>query len=238
MTTTLDRRSFVKVTAVAGAGFALAFHLPGCSPAKEEGPDTDLNAFLMVKADGSVVVTSKHMEMGQGAYTGLATILAEEMDADWAKVSVVGAPGDVKRYANNQMGMQLTGGCSTIANSFEQMRKAGAAAFTQDIQLPGMLTAVVAHPPRFGAKVKSFTSTAAKGVPGVVDVVQVPSGVAVLANDFWSAKKGREALTIQWDETDAEERGSAQLWKEYEALARLPGKDAGKRGNATRALAE
>ncbi|MEP6744558.1 MAG: molybdopterin cofactor-binding domain-containing protein, partial [Gemmatimonadota bacterium] len=90
--------------------------------------------------------------------------------------------------------------------------------------------------PYWGAKVKSFTAAQAKAIPGVVDVVQVPNGVAVVANSFWAAQKGRDALTIQWDETDAEKRGSEQLWTEYRTLARRPGKDAGTRGHAERAL--
>ncbi|HNB03938.1 MAG TPA: cobyric acid synthase, partial [Methanoregulaceae archaeon] len=71
----------------------------------------------------------------------------------------------------------------------------GKAQFTQDVQLPGMLVAVVAHPPRFGATVKRFDATAAKALPGVKDVVQIPTGVAVLADGTWPAKKGRDALT-------------------------------------------
>ena len=66
-----------------------------------------------------------------------------------------------------------------------------------------VLTAVVAHAPFFGAKVKSFDAVKAKEIKGVVDVVQIPSGVAVLATNFWSAKQGRDALSVQWDETGA-----------------------------------
>src|SRR4030095_15951850 len=72
----------------------------------------------------------------------------------------------------------------------------GKAVYTQDVMLPGMLTAVVAHPPRFGGKVKSFDAAKAKTVRGVVDVVAIPQGVAVLAKDFWSAKRGRDVLTV------------------------------------------
>src|SRR6266496_2805213 len=85
----------------------------------------------------------------------------------------------------------------------------GTAQYTQDVKLPGMLTAVVLHAPRFGAKVKSFDSTKARATPRVVDVVRIPSGVAVLAQDFWSAKQGRDALTVEWDETDAFRLSSA-----------------------------
>ena len=72
---------------------------------------------------------AKHVEMGQGVYTGLATIVAEELDADWAQVRVESAPADAKRYANLAFGtMQGTGGSSAMANSWMQLRKAGATA--------------------------------------------------------------------------------------------------------------
>lgn len=79
----------------------------------------------------------------------------------------------------------------------------GSARFTIDVTLPGMLTAVVAHPPHFGATVRSFDATKTKTLKGVVDVVQIPQGVAVLATDFWTAKQGRDALVVSWDETHA-----------------------------------
>ena len=100
-----------------------------------------------------------------------------------------------------------------------------------------MLTAVVAHPPRFGAKVKSFDAAKAKAVRGVVDVVQIPSGVAVLATSFWSAKQGRDALTVQWDETGAQKLGSAELMAQYKALAAKPGLAAHKAGDVEKAFA-
>jgi isoquinoline 1-oxidoreductase subunit beta len=84
------------------------------------------NAFLRIGADGSVTVISKHLEMGQGSYTGIATVLAEELDADWTRVRVESAPADVKRYANLAFGMQGTGGSSAMANSWAQLRDAGA----------------------------------------------------------------------------------------------------------------
>jgi isoquinoline 1-oxidoreductase beta subunit len=86
------------------------------------------NAFVRIGSDGIVTVVSKHLEMGQGTFTGLATLLAEELDADWDMVRVEGAPADVNKYKNLLMGIQLTGGSTAMANSWEQMRKAGAAA--------------------------------------------------------------------------------------------------------------
>jgi isoquinoline 1-oxidoreductase beta subunit len=116
-------------------------------------------------------------------------------------------------------------------------KSTGTATFTQDVKLPGMLTAVVAHPPRFGAKVKSFDASKAKAVKGVVEVVAVPQGVAVLAEDFWPAKKGRDALAVQWDESGAFKLGSAEIMAEYKRLAATRGRSARKEGDAEGALA-
>jgi len=103
-------------------------------------------------------------------------------------------------------------------------KSTGKQQFAIDVMLPGMMTAVVMRPPRFGAKVSSFDASKAKAVPGVVDVVQIPRGVAVVGRDMWSAKKGREALSVTWDESGAEKRGTAELMKEYRTLGR--GKEA------------
>ncbi|HZR36190.1 MAG TPA: xanthine dehydrogenase family protein molybdopterin-binding subunit [Nevskia sp.] len=86
------------------------------------------NAFVRIGTDNSVTVVAKHLEMGQGTFTGLATLVAEELDADWELVRVEGAPADNNKYKNLLMGIQLTGGSTAMANSWEQMRKAGAAA--------------------------------------------------------------------------------------------------------------
>src|SRR2546422_448959 len=116
----------------------------------------------------------------------------------------------------------------------------GSAMFTQDVKLPGMLTAVVLHPERFGAKLKSFDAAKAKAVKGVVDVVAfstpATNGVAVLARDYWSAKKGRDALSAEWDETGAFRLGSAEIMAEYKKLALTQGTVARKDGDVERAV--
>src|SRR5439155_1345724 len=99
-------------------------------------------------------------------------------------------------------------------------KSTGKQQFAVDVMLPGMMTAVVMRPPRFGGKVSSFDATKARAVAGVIDVVQIPRGVAVIGKDMWSAKKGREALSVTWDESGAEKRGTTQLMKEYHALSR------------------
>ena len=86
------------------------------------------NAFLRISPDNVVTVIAKHIEMGQGVFTGLATLAAEELDADWSQMRVEAAPANLQLYANLNMGLQGTGGSSSIFNSYYQMRKAGAAA--------------------------------------------------------------------------------------------------------------
>lgn len=134
MTQTLTRRSFLARSAGA---LTIAFVLPHMGQAQalrrmtpEEMKEVAAapNAFLRINADDTVTVICKHIEFGQGVSTGLATLAAEELDADWAKVSVELAPANAALYANLNMGQQGTGGSSGIANSFYQMRKAGAAA--------------------------------------------------------------------------------------------------------------
>ncbi|MBL8489114.1 MAG: xanthine dehydrogenase family protein molybdopterin-binding subunit [Rhodocyclaceae bacterium] len=324
----LSRRRFLQ----GGAGLTLGFCLPAAAAAPAAGPGKageglavpgafTPNAFVRIGTDDTVTVISKHLEMGQGTYTGLATLLAEELDADWKTVAVEGAPADAARYNNLFWGpAQGTGGSTAMANSWEQMRKAGAAAramlvaaaarrwgvpaaeitvragwvshpaskrnarfgqlaadaakeavpaevtlkdprefrligrraprrdsaaktdgtamFTLDVRLPGMLVAVVAHPPRFGAKPKSFDAGRARSVKGVVDVVQIPQGVAVLARDTWSAKKGRDALSVTWDEQGAFRRGSEEILAGYRELAKKPGLVAGQAGDADGAFAK
>src|SRR3984893_17502601 len=127
------RRDFLKSAGTVGAmALTIGFEWSGSTrralaagpaPAAARAAFTP-NAFLRVGADNSVTVIAKHLEMGQGAYTGIATIVAEELDADWAKVSVESAPADAKRYANLAFGVQGTGGSSAMANSWAQLRDA------------------------------------------------------------------------------------------------------------------
>jgi isoquinoline 1-oxidoreductase beta subunit len=112
----------------------------------------------------------------------------------------------------------------------------GTAEFTLDVVLPGMLVALLKRPPQFGATVRSFDATAASAVPGVVKVLQVPRGVAVVARSFWAAKQGRDALRIDWDDSKAEKRSSADLMEQYRRLADQPSLAARKEGDAERAL--
>src|ERR1700758_3382622 len=129
-----SRRTFLRGVGTAAAlALTIGFEWGGSSrravAAETTGGTFAPNAFLRVGADDSVTVIAKHVEMGQGAYTGIATIVAEELDADWAHVRVESAPADAKRYANLAFGtMQGTGGSSAMANSWMQLREAGAKA--------------------------------------------------------------------------------------------------------------
>jgi isoquinoline 1-oxidoreductase beta subunit len=123
---------------VGGGALVIGMVLPlGAAKAQGAGkgpPPIHPNAFVRIGADDSVTIIVKHIEFGQGPYTGLATIAAEELDADWSKVKAVSAPANAKLYANLMMGAQLTGGSSAIANSYEQMRRAGAMARAMLVQ--------------------------------------------------------------------------------------------------------
>ncbi len=212
-----SRRRFLR----GAAGLTLAVYLPGATAAAGPGvpagaaapaaPIFEPNAFVRIGTDGVVTVISKHLEMGQGTYTGLATIVAEELDAAWSQVRVEGAPADAQRYNNLLFGQfQGTGGSTAI---------------------------VVAHPPRFGARLKSFDAAKAKAVRGVAAVVPIPTGVAVLARDTWSAKRGRDALQVEWDESASFKLGSDEILARYRALARMPGAMVRKEGDIDAAFA-
>lgn len=319
-----SRRGFLKGAAATATAFVLGSFIPFRHPAFAEGEGApiavfDPNMFLKIGSDNSVVILSKHLEMGQGVTTGLATLVAEELDADWSKVGFDFAPNNPKVYNNLFFGSYIgTGGSTSMANSWTQMRQVGAAArqmfvaaaakewnvpaaeitvsngilahagsgktasfgelvdaamkepvptevtlkdpkdwkligtkpprldsqgkttgtaiFAMDFRRPGMLTALVRRPPQFGAKVVSFDDSEARKIDGVVEVVQIPSGIAVLASDTWSAMRGRDALKVQWEVSQAETRSTDAVVDEYRGLAGTPGLRAATRGDAAAGL--
>ncbi len=116
----------------------------------------------------------------------------------------------------------------------------GQAKFGIDAKVPGMLTAVIARPPVFGGTVTRFNADKAKAIPGVKRVVQIDTGIAVLADGFWPAKLGRDALEITWDDGPLATLDTVTQGKQYEELARLEGSAAAvaaARGNVASALA-
>ncbi len=113
----------------------------------------------------------------------------------------------------------------------------GTLRFSYDVDLPGRLTAVVARPPAFGATRKTVDDAGARRVAGVVNVVQVPQGVAVVAKNTWAALKGREALKLEWDTSPAKGLGSDALFAEFQAAVKQPGQVTRNVGDAAAALA-
>jgi isoquinoline 1-oxidoreductase beta subunit len=137
----IDRRSLLRGAAAASAGLVIGLELPSKAARAQSGAAKVMaagngaaagefvpNAFVRIAPDSTVTVLIKHIEFGQGPYTGLATLVAEELDADWSQMRATSAPADTAVYKNLAFGMQGTGGSTAMANSFEQMRKAGAAA--------------------------------------------------------------------------------------------------------------
>ncbi len=108
----------------------------------------------------------------------------------------------------------------------------GTEIYTLDINVPGMLTVLIARSPKFAGTVSSFDATDAKAVPGVVDVKQVPTGIAVYANGFWPAKMGREKLKITWDDSKSEKRGSQEILADFRAKSQTAGTVVKKNGDA------
>ena len=113
----------------------------------------------------------------------------------------------------------------------------GSAVFGMDVKLPGLLTARVVRCPVFGGKVASFNADKAKAIPGVKQVVQISSGIAVVADNYWAANKGAQALEIKWDEGSLAALNSIDIMKKYAELAKLPGKVARNQGNVETAFA-
>src|SRR5256886_4106541 len=127
----MERREFLKISVVASGGLLVGLCVPGESKlavaAERSGSAFMPNAFLRIGTDERVTVIVNHSEMGQGVYTALPVLLAEELDADWNKVAYESAPVDPK-YNHPVFGMQITGGSSSVWSGFEQYRNAGAAA--------------------------------------------------------------------------------------------------------------
>jgi len=270
----LGRRTFLRASAGTGAGLWLALHLPSRAEAAAPAAALEPNAWLRVAPSGEVTVFLAKAEMGQGSYTGMAVLVAEELEADWKQVRVVQADADAR------FGAMMTGGSSSVRGSWTPLRQAGAAAremllaaaakewkversacraeagrvhgpggkvlpfgklaaaaareevpkdpplkdpkdfrligtrvprldgpdktrgqarFGLDVRAPGQRFAVLSRPPVRGGKVAGFDADAARKQPGVKAVVEVPSGVAVVADGTWAAIRGREALAARFE---------------------------------------
>lgn len=130
----LSRRQFI----VGSSVLVIGAYLPGKGAQAKSGINNEAafvpNAFVQIGEDGIVTVLSKHSEIGQGVYTGMATLVAEELDADWSQMRVVAAPVDTAVYKNLTFGFQGTGGSSSVANAYQQMRSMGAMARAMLVQ--------------------------------------------------------------------------------------------------------
>ena len=323
--TALSRRGFLKGATALGSGLVVAFVIPGAhrfaQGADNQGNVFTPNAFLRIGNDNSVTVLLGHSEMGQGIWTGLTLLIAEELDADWSKIRVEHSPASAKDYGLAGFGgMQITGGSTSTWMEFDRYRQAGAAArlmlieaaakrfnvapsqihtesgvviagdqrasygeladdagklpvpdpasiklkdakdwkligkptkrldtpgkitgrakFGMDVQFDGLMTAMVARSPVFGGSVKSFEGAGALAIPGVHKVLQVPTGVAVIAEHYWAAKLGRDALTVEWDLGPNTGLDSQKLLETFRKLAATPGLPASQAGDTQAALAK
>jgi isoquinoline 1-oxidoreductase beta subunit len=127
----VSRRTFLVTSAAAGGGLLLGFHLPRLVGAKAEAASADNfapNAFIRLRPDDSVTLVMPQVEMGQGTYTSMSMLIAEELEVDLAQVSVEAAPPDDKLYANSLLGFQVTGGSTSVMAWWEPLRRAGAVA--------------------------------------------------------------------------------------------------------------
>lgn len=317
--TAYSRRQFIKTSSTVSGGLLISFFIPASAKKLAGKIPTNStfapNAYLNIAPDNSIRIILAHVEMGQGVWTTLPMLIAEELDCDWNKVTVEHAPPG-KPYVHTAFGIQITGGSSSTWSEFDRYRNAGATAramliaaaakkfnvapadcrtekgfviagdkraaygelaemagtlpaptnvtlkdkkdwqllgkptkrldakakingdakFGMDVHFPDMLIAVVAHAPVFGATVKSFNADATKAIKGVRDVVQVPTGVAVIADHFWAAKQGRDALKVEWNMGPGENINSKTQFEEYKKLAATKGTPAAHAGNTTDAL--
>jgi isoquinoline 1-oxidoreductase beta subunit len=282
MSTNTSRRDFLKTTAIASGGLMLGVSIPALRDAHAAGTLHTPNAWVHIADDNTITLISARSEMGQGVYTSMPMLIAEELGVDITKIKVAIAPPNTKAYGNALLGgPQLTGGSTSVRDGWDKLRIAGAqvremlasaaaakwnvsreqvkmgngvatgprgqkatfgelaeaastmpvpekpplkdpsqftvlgkrtrrldtpmkvngtARFGIDVKVPGMVYAALEQPPVIGGSVKSFDASAAKGMPGVIDVVQIPDGVAVVADSWWRANKARKALKIDWDD--------------------------------------
>ncbi len=279
--TNTSRRSFLKTSAAVTGGLMLGFNLPATQgEAMAAGTVHTPNAWVHIADNNVITLLSARSEMGQGVYTSMPMLIAEELNVDISQIKVAAAPPDAV-YVNALLGAQITGGSTSVRDGWLKLRVAGAqvremlitaaaarwavdrdlvradkgmvygpkglkstygelaeaaarmpvpekppmkdpkdfkivgkrtkrvdtpakvngtAEFGIDVKLPGMVYASLAQCPVIGGKVKSFDGAKAKASAGVIDVVQISDGVAVVASSWWQAKKARDLLSIQWDE--------------------------------------
>lgn len=191
-----SRRGFLKAVGGAGAGLAIGMILPaGLGDAAKAATGGVFNPFVEIGPDGLVTVVVKHLDKGQGIATGLATLVAEELDASIEQVTTRFAPADVTRYANLMFRMQGTGGSTSIANSWEQYRAAGAAARAMLIEAAASAWGVpaseikvsagrITHPSGKAAGFEEFADAAAGLTPPEKPVLKTPDQWVYIGKRF------------------------------------------------------
>ncbi len=273
-TMTVSRRDFIKVVSVAGGGLMLGFRIPSGTSPDEKGL-LEPNAWLKIDTMGQVTVIVGRSEMGQGVATAMPMIVAEELEADWSKVTWQQADAHPDKY-----GDMTTGGSRSVRGFYHEMRMAGATAremliaaaakywnvaptsckaqkgmvihssgkkltygqlvndaanlpvpadvklkdpkhftilrtnmprfdtppkvyataeFCSDIRVPGMVYASIERCPYVGGRAAEFDASKARLIRGVRNVIEVKTGIAVVADSTWAAFRGREALTVTWN---------------------------------------
>lgn len=317
------RRRFLKISAAAGGGLLIGFsimpqHAPRATAGEAAAPFAP-NAWLRIDTDGQVTILVASSEMGQGVMTAIPMLVAEELNADWAKVKAEMAPAKPD-YFNPSFGAQATGGSTAVRAYWAPVREAGAVAremlvaaaaetwgvseqacraengevihgasgrrlsygalavkaatldvpdvvflkepdefqllgkpmprvdapakvdgsavFGQDVRVAGMLTATVLRCPVFGGKLKTLDARNTKKIKGVRGVLEIPSGVAVVADGFWPARRGRDALKVTWDEGPNANLDSAEISRRLKEATRDPGTVARQEGDPEKAFAK
>ncbi|ANX03608.1 xanthine dehydrogenase family protein molybdopterin-binding subunit [Immundisolibacter cernigliae] len=311
----LSRRAFLASGASLAGGLCLALRLPlaGAAGSTSESALAP-NAFVHIASDGAVTLTLHKSEMGQGVHSGLAAILADELDVDLASVRLTMADEDPAYYL--AMGMMGTGGSTSIRMSWDALADAAASAramlvaaaartwqveptacrtaagkvlgptgqalgygelaalaatlpvpekpprkppaeyryigkptprvdnlakvtgqaqFGIDVTQPGLLTAVVLRPPQFGAVLESFDATAAQALPGVRKIVAIDSGVGVIADGYWQARRAAQRITVKWRPA-ALAMDDASIARALDAALEQPGSPARRDGDVDAAL--
>ncbi|QDK82528.1 xanthine dehydrogenase family protein molybdopterin-binding subunit [Spirosoma sp. KCTC 42546] len=315
----VSRRDFLKTSSLGGLVIALGMPVSATPSSFTASPSTrparKLNAFLRIGEDNSLQLILSKVEMGQGIWTTLTMLIAEELDCDWNNIQVEHRPAGKGADFAEPLSVQTTGGSDSTCSEFDRYRLAGATARTMlvqaaanrlglqprdcrtengyviagarrvsygelaseastlpvpavklreptawryignsqkrvdspekingkatygiDVQFPGLLTAVVAHAPVFGGTVKSVDSSRAKAIQGVRAVVQIPTGVAVLADHYWAARLGRDALKIDWSLGTDEPVDSKTQLDTYRELATTKGIPSQQKGDVASAL--
>lgn len=317
--TNLSRRSFLATSAAAGGGLVLGLSLPLGRSEAATAEDFAPNAFIRIGSDGQVVFTMPYVEMGQGTYTSIPMLIAEELDVSLKQVRLEHALPNEKLYVNPLLGVQATGNSNAMRGAWKPLREAGAAARTMlvaaaakrwgvdakacraqdgevihvpsgrtlkygelatdaarmpapagvvlkspeefkligtpakrldtpakvngsavygiDARPPGVKIATLAQSPVSGGRVRSVDDTAAKSVKGVRQIVRLDDAVAVVADHMGAAKKGLEALKIEWDDGQNGALATSDIAKELEQATLGSGAVAQKIGDADKAIA-